>query len=106
MLREVAGPVLDVKRHALGGLAEHARMPLYRNAYALILSDTSNSALGIVYWTLAARVYTTEQVGLNSAAISTMVFLAGIAQLSARTSIPLARALAPFIPRIVRGIDC
>jgi hypothetical protein len=30
---------------------------------------------------------------------------AGIAQLNARTSIPLARALAPFIPRIVRVID-
>jgi len=31
--------------------------------------------------------------------------IAGIAQLSARTSIPLARAFAPFILRIVLGID-
>jgi hypothetical protein len=31
--------------------------------------------------------------------------IAGIAQLNARTSIPLARALHPFIQRIVRGID-
>jgi hypothetical protein len=31
--------------------------------------------------------------------------IAGTAQLNARTSIPLARALARFILRIVRGID-
>ncbi|HET9119580.1 MAG TPA: hypothetical protein VFN72_03520 [Solirubrobacterales bacterium] len=31
--------------------------------------------------------------------------IAGIAQLNARTNIPPARALLPFIHRIVRGID-
>jgi hypothetical protein len=31
--------------------------------------------------------------------------IAGMAQLRARTSIPLARALAPFIHRILRFID-
>lgn len=54
-------------------------MPLHRNAYALILSDLAASALGLLYWTLAARLYTPEQVGHNVAAISMMMLLAGLA---------------------------
>ncbi|MGI8589167.1 MAG: hypothetical protein ACR2M0_16010 [Chloroflexia bacterium] len=73
-------------------LLSHARTPLYRNAYALTLSDTASSALGIVYWLLAARYYTTQEVGLSSAAISTMIFLSGVSQLNLRG------ALTRFIP--------
>jgi O-antigen/teichoic acid export membrane protein len=92
-LKEMASPVRGVRRQPWAGLVEHARTPLYRNAYALIISDTSNSALGLIYWTLAARVYSTEQVGLNSAAISTMIFLAGLSQLS------LLGVMVRYIPR-------
>ncbi|MBM2809280.1 MAG: rane protein involved in the export of O-antigen and teichoic acid-like protein [Chloroflexi bacterium] len=61
-------------------LLAHLRAPLYRNAYALILSDLTTSVLGLAYWTLAARSYTPEQVGLNSLAISTMALLSGLFQ--------------------------
>ncbi len=75
----------------------HARTPLYRNGYALILSSVSTSGLGVVYWILAARIYAAEIVGLNSAAISAMMFLAGVSQLN------LMSALMRFIPKMGRA---
>jgi O-antigen/teichoic acid export membrane protein len=71
----------------------HLRQPLYRNAYALIFSAASTSALGMLYWVLAARFYDTEAVGLNTAAISAMMFLSGISRLY------LEGALIRFLPR-------
>jgi O-antigen/teichoic acid export membrane protein len=73
-------------------LIEHVRTPLYRNGYALVFSSAATSALGVLYWVLAARSYNATTVGLNSAAISTMIFLAGLAQLN------LGNALNRFIP--------
>jgi O-antigen/teichoic acid export membrane protein len=75
MLKHVTG----VSAASAAQLIAHLRAPLYRNAYALILSDGLSSLLGLVYWALAARFYTTEQVGHNAAIISTMTFLAGLA---------------------------
>ncbi len=63
-------------------LLSFLRTPLYRNGYALVLSSMSTSALGMVYWVLAARLYTPEVVGINSALISAMMFLAAISQLN------------------------
>src|SRR4051794_18578789 len=60
----------------------HLRTPLYRNGYALILSTGITSALGLLYWAVAAKFYQTENVGLNSAVISTMIFLSGISQIN------------------------
>ena len=77
----------------------HFRTPLYRNAYALIFSSASTSVLGAAYWLLATHNYTADTVGLNSAAISAMTFLAGVSQLN------LMSALARFIPEIGRGTD-
>ena len=73
-------------------LRAHLYWPLYRNGYALVLSSAFTSLLGMVYWVLAAHLYSAEIVGLNSAAISAMMFLAGIAQLN------LTSALIRFIP--------
>ncbi len=70
----------------------HVSTPLYRNAYALMLNSIASSALGMGYWILAARNYSTATVGLNSAAISAMMFLAGVAQLN------LTSAELRFIP--------
>ncbi len=76
----------------LDDLAAHLRVPMYRNAYALMLSNVLTSGLGIVYWALAARIYTADAVGRNSALISSMTFLAGVSQLNLRS------ALNRFIP--------
>jgi O-antigen/teichoic acid export membrane protein/thiamine kinase-like enzyme len=73
-------------------MVTHLRIPLFRNGYALVLSSAITSGLGMLYWILAARFYTAEVVGLNSAILSTMVFLANLAQLN------LVNALNRFIP--------
>lgn len=87
-VRAVSGHWLDI----IPRIITHLRTPLYRNGYALILSSVATSALGMVYWVLAARSYATDAIGLNSAAISAMMFLAGAAQLN------LISALIRFIP--------
>jgi O-antigen/teichoic acid export membrane protein len=65
----------------------HVRTPVYRNAYSLIISNGLTSALGLVYWSLAARAYPTQIMGASSAAISMMLFLSGAAQLNLRPAL-------------------
>lgn len=71
----------------------HLRLPIYRNGYALLFSGVTSAGLGVVYWMLAARFYTPELVGLNSALIAAIMFLSGVAQLG------LSSLLTYFIPR-------
>lgn len=56
--------------------------PLLRNGYALVASAGLTSLLGLVFWGLAARLYTPEQVGIGAAMISTMLTLGNISQLN------------------------
>ena len=80
-------------------LMAHLRTPLYRNGYALILSTGITSALGLLYWAVAAKFYLTENVGLNSAVISIMIFLSGISQVNLQETmiryIPIAGKRTP-----------
>ena len=73
-------------------VASHLGTPLGRNGYALVFSSVTTSALGALYWTLAARGYPPEVVGRNAAMIAAMTFLAGISQLN------LMSALVRFVP--------
>lgn len=70
----------------------HVRLPLYRNAYALMISTVATSGLGLLYWIIAARYYPTEIVGINAAVVSMLTFLAGVAQL------PSMNAMLRYIP--------
>jgi O-antigen/teichoic acid export membrane protein len=74
-------------------LLVHLREPLDRNGYALVISSALTSGLGVIFWMLAARIYSTEAIGLNSAALSTMSFLSYLAQLN------MTNALNRFLPR-------
>jgi aminoglycoside phosphotransferase (APT) family kinase protein/O-antigen/teichoic acid export membrane protein len=85
------------RRLSRAGLGAHLRVPLYREGYALVLNSVLVSLFGVVYWLLAAHYYEAHVLGLNSAAISAMMFLAGISQLN------LMSALMRFIP--VAGRD-
>jgi O-antigen/teichoic acid export membrane protein len=78
-------------------LMAHLRTPLFRTAYALMLSNVLTSAVGLLYWLAAARLYPTATVGRDSALIATMMLLAGIAQLNQRS------ALNRFLPEAGRG---
>ncbi|MGZ4237446.1 MAG: hypothetical protein ACXVWT_15325 [Solirubrobacteraceae bacterium] len=75
-----------------GRLAEHVRIPLHRDAYALALNSAFTAATGLLYWIVAAKAYSAHAVGLNSALISAMMFLAGVASLN------LPNILVRFLP--------
>jgi O-antigen/teichoic acid export membrane protein len=95
-MAQAARPVLGAAA-SVGGLLSSLRTPLYRNGYALVLSSAASSGLGFVYWTLAARSYPVDVVGLNSAVISAMLFVAGVSHLD------LGSMLLRFIPRAGRA---
>jgi O-antigen/teichoic acid export membrane protein len=98
MLAEAgARPATRALAGSLSALALAARRPLYRNGYALILSAAASSALGLAYWALVARDYSVEAVGRNSAAISAMLFVAGLSHLD------LGNVLLRFLPRAGRA---
>jgi O-antigen/teichoic acid export membrane protein len=48
------------------------RIPLYRSSFALVLTTALNAGLGLVFWILAARMYTTEEVGRGAAAVAAL----------------------------------
>jgi O-antigen/teichoic acid export membrane protein len=79
-------------KNIIDSLLTHLRTPLFRNAYALIVNEGLSAVSGLLYWLVAARLYSTELVGLNAAVISTMTFLAAMSQLS------LGGALMRFLP--------
>jgi O-antigen/teichoic acid export membrane protein/LysM repeat protein len=89
----MAKTTATLKMLSVHRLVAHARTPLFRNGYALMLSAAATSSLGVVYWMLATRYYSAEVVGLNSAVISAMLLVAGVAQLS------LASVITRFLPR-------
>jgi O-antigen/teichoic acid export membrane protein len=58
---------------------------LLNNAGSLLAMSGVTSALGFVYWVLAARMFTQEAVGYGSAAISAMTLLGAIGMLGLNT---------------------
>jgi O-antigen/teichoic acid export membrane protein len=76
----------------LGFLSSLFRTPMYRSATALILTTGANAALGLIFWTLAARLYSVEEVGRGAATIAALqlVSMLGCAGLTP--------ALIRFIP--------
>src|SRR5438093_11083198 len=80
----IAGP--------LGNLASLFHIPLYRSATALIVTTGANAALGLIFWTLAARLYPVEEVGRGAATVAALqlVSMLGCAGLTP--------ALIRFIP--------
>jgi O-antigen/teichoic acid export membrane protein len=85
-------------RKAYQSLREHLRVPLYANAYALIVNQVLTAGLGVVYWIVAARLYPTDVVGENSAVLSTILFLAMLSELTFKAG------ATRFIPRAGRNV--
>lgn len=77
----LARPTLGM-RDAGRRLLEHVRTPLHRDGYALAINAAFTAVTGLLYWIVAAKTYSTNAVGLNSALISSMMFVAGIASLN------------------------
>ncbi|HEY1737160.1 MAG TPA: hypothetical protein VGI86_00530, partial [Acidimicrobiia bacterium] len=84
MTVEASAPLTRMRSDRVDRVAAHLREPLHRNSYALVANTLSTSALGFVYWVIAARAYgaDTATVGRNTALISMMMFLANLASLN------------------------
>lgn len=57
------------------------RTPFYQNTYYLMSGTIFNSIFGFVFWIIAAKLYSTEVVGLGSAILSALRLLALFAEL-------------------------
>jgi O-antigen/teichoic acid export membrane protein len=89
---DVAASAERARPGVLAGLLGHLLDPLFRHAYTLILNTGLTSALGVIYWVVAGRLYAPEDVGRNAAMISSIMFLGGVAQLNLRP------VLSRFVP--------
>jgi O-antigen/teichoic acid export membrane protein len=82
-----------VNVRSVSGLRREFAVPLFRNAYALMLNTVVNSGLGLLYWIVAAHEFSAAEVGRGSALISLMVLVSTVTQLN------FAGALVRFLPR-------
>ena len=76
---------------------ERLKDPLRRNADALIVGTVLTSALGLVFWALAARWLPASAVGIGAALMSTVALLANFATLGMRNG------LVRFLPAAGAG---
>jgi O-antigen/teichoic acid export membrane protein len=86
-------PRVRVRNPRLAALLDHVRDPLFRNAYALMLSTFATGFVGVAFWALAARRWDAATVGQNSALIAAMMTVSTFAQFD------LAAMLLRFLPR-------
>lgn len=66
--------------------------PAHRDGLALVLSGGLTSAVGLLYWVVAARLFAPEVLGVNQVALTTMMLLGSVAQLN------MTYALLRFVP--------
>lgn len=82
-------PVWSRTGAALRGLAA---LPLIQSGLSLVVSSVVASALGFLFWLLAARQYESADLGVGSAVITAMILLADVSHLGLRTG------LVRFVP--------
>ena len=58
------------------GTGKHLNDPLFKNAYFLMFSSLTSAGSGFFFWLIAARFYSTSDIGLASAIISAMGLIA------------------------------
>jgi O-antigen/teichoic acid export membrane protein len=69
------------------------RVSLYSNAFYLLAGNGIGAAMGFIFWTVAARFYSTSDVGTISAAIAAMGLLGSLSNLG------LGVGVVRFLPR-------
>ena len=62
-------------------LKQHLTDPLFKNAYFLMLSSISSAGSGFFFWLIAARFYSTADIGLASAIIAAMGLISMLSML-------------------------
>src|SRR3954451_9076981 len=91
-----AGPGSSAEAR-MQSLAKGWQNPQNRDGMALVLSSAVSSAVGLLYWVVAARMFDSETVGVNSTLVSTLGLLGILAQLN------LGSAMLRFVPVVGRG---
>lgn len=71
-----------IRRLSGGGDGDESQAHLFRSAHALMLTTAVNGALGFGFWVIAARLYSANLVGLESALIAIMTTIAALSQFS------------------------
>jgi O-antigen/teichoic acid export membrane protein len=69
---------------------------LVRTAASLMSTTVLTSLLGVAFWAVAARSYSTQQVGIDAALISALMTLSTVSQLN------LTNTIIRFLPRVRR----
>lgn len=64
------------------------REPLAVTALALMVNTATTSALGVVFWAVASRLYPPQQLGEDAALVSAMILLSTVSQLNLGMGIP------------------
>ena len=76
---------------------------LVRSASALLISNATGALLGIVFWAVAARLFTAVDVGYGVDEIAAMVLLANLAQVNLGAVFPrYVHAAGIQAPRVLR----
>ena len=78
------------------GLLKGWRAPQHRDGLALVVSSGMSSAVGLLYWVLAAQIFPADVVGVNAVMVSSLMLVGGVAHLN------MSHALLRFVP--VAGI--
>ena len=69
--------------------------PLFANAFFLWVNYAVVALSGFAFWTMAARIYSVEEVGLGSATLSAIMLLALVSHLG------LGMGLVRFLPEAI-----
>lgn len=91
-LQDETVPIRTSTSRLRSGVLRGWRTPQHRDGLALVLSSGLTSGLGLLFWILAARLYDSATVGVNSTVLSAMTLLGTAAQLN------LGNALLRFVP--------
>ncbi|MHA6621044.1 lipopolysaccharide biosynthesis protein [Pseudonocardia sp. DLS-67] len=91
-LQDDTVPIRTSTSRVRSGVLSGWRTPQHRDGLALVLSSALTSGLGLLFWILAARLYDSATVGVNSTVLSAMTLLGTAAQLN------LGNALLRFVP--------
>jgi O-antigen/teichoic acid export membrane protein len=70
--------------------------PLISSAYSLVANGALTAALGVAFWSVAARLYDPVELGRDAALIAVMLELSAICQLN------MANAITRFLPSLRR----
>jgi O-antigen/teichoic acid export membrane protein len=68
-------------------IREFFRVPLYRNALYILLTAAGSSIVGFLFWMVAARYYSSSEVGLASALIAAMALVNALSLLGLDTGL-------------------